>query len=223
MSPRQIIAKSLEHKLDIIAVSDHNSAENVDVVMKLGKKNGVHVLPGMEICTREEVHLLALFDTLTHALSMQEFIYDHLPGKNRPDVFGYQVVANEKDEVLAENPRMLIGATQLDLHGITKQVHARGGISIAAHVDRTAYSIISQLGFIPSDLLLDAVEVSYRLPRNQAADKIAGIGDFPCITCSDAHRPEDIGKAWTAFLLAAPTLVEIRMALNRVDGRQIEA
>jgi len=222
MSPRTIITRSLEKRLDIIAVSDHNSAENVSAAMQLGKKYGIHVLPGMEICSREEVHILALFDTLTHVMTMQEYIYAHLPGENRPDVFGYQIVANEKDEVLSENPRMLIGATQLDLYKIISKVRSLGGISIAAHVDRPAYSIISQLGFIPPDLPLDAVEVSSRIPCDKAPEKIAGIKNFSCITCSDAHCPDDIGKVWTDFLLTEPTLAEIQLALKGVDARRIE-
>ena len=152
---------------------------------------------------------------------MQEFVYAHLPGENQPDVFGHQVVADEQDHVLGENPRLLIGATQLSLLEIVKKVHQLDGICISSHVDRPSYSLIGQLGFIPEDLHLDAVEVSYRVSLDKAQTEIAGIADYPCVTSSDAHYLGDIGKVWAEFLLAAPTLEEIQMALTGIEGRKI--
>ena len=102
MSPRKIIRRSLDLGLDLIAVCDHNTAENAGAAMREGQKQGLWVLPGMEICSKEEVHILALFEELEKALAMQDFVYDHLPGENRPEVFGCQVVANEYDEVLGK-------------------------------------------------------------------------------------------------------------------------
>jgi PHP family Zn ribbon phosphoesterase len=221
MSPKKIVRRSLEVGLDLIAVCDHNSAENAGAAMHEGEKQGLRVLPGIEICSKEEVHILALFDELEQALEMQEFIYSNLPGENKPEVFGYQVVANERDEVLGENSRLLIGATQIGLHDIVKKTHLLGGISVSCHVDRPAYGIINQLGFIPGDLTLDGVEVSYRIKLADAQKKIPGIQNFPCVTASDAHYLNDIGKVWTAFLISEPSLKEIRLALSGKDGRRI--
>ena len=151
MSPRRIIQKSLEVGLDLIAICDHNTAENAAAAMREGRKKGIHVLPGMEVCSREEVHILALFGELSQALKMQSYVYSNLPGENKPKVFGCQVVANENDEVLGENPRLLIGATRLGLHDIVVKTHLLGGLSFCCHVDRPAYGILNQLGFIPAD------------------------------------------------------------------------
>ena len=178
-------------------------------------------MPGLEICSKEEVHILALFDQLEKALAMQGYVYQHLPGENKPEVFGYQIVADEYDEVLGENSRLLIGATQSGLQEIVDQTHLLGGISLTSHVDRTAYSIIGQLGFIPSDLNIDGVEVSKRIELKKARETVPGIGAFPCVTSSDAHFLEDIGKVWTVFLMAEPTFGEIRRALSCEDGRGI--
>jgi PHP family Zn ribbon phosphoesterase len=221
MSPKKIIQKSLEVGLDLIALCDHNSAENAGATMRQGNKQGLLVLPGMEICSKEEVHILALFDELDPALELQAYVYANLPGENNSQVFGFQVVANEEDEVIGENPRLLIGATRLGLHDIVDQTHVLGGINIACHVDRPAYGIINQLGFIPEDLNLDGLEVSYRIKLAQAAQTIPGIGNFSRVTASDAHYLNDIGRAWTVFQMAAPTLAEIRLALARKDGRRI--
>ena len=221
MSPRRIIQQSKEVGLDLIAICDHNSAENAGAAMREGDKQGIRVLPGMEICSREEVHILALFDELEPALEMQDHVYAHLAGENNSKVFGFQVIANEKDEVIGENPRLLIGATGLSLHDIVDKTHMLGGISISSHVDRPSYGIINQLGFIPEDLNLDGLEVSYHISIAEAVKTIAGIGNFSCVTASDAHYLNDIGKACTVFEMAEPTLDEIRLALVKKDGRRI--
>ena len=221
MSPKKIVAKSLEQHLDLIAICDHNTAENAAATMREGSRQGIVVLPGMEICSREEVHLVTLFKKIEDALKMQDFIYDHLPGKNQPEVFGHQIVADEHDQVLGENSRLLIGATQISLLAIVEKAHHLNGICISSHVDRPSYSLIGQLGFIPENLHLDAVEVSYRVPLKSALNEVPGIKNYPCVTASDAHFLHDIGKVYTEFILAAPALEEIRMALAGTDGRRI--
>ncbi len=221
MSPKKIVQKSVEQQLDLIAICDHNTAENVAATMREGHRQGIAVLPGMEICSREEVHMVTLFKSAEDALEMQQFIYKHLSGNNQPEVFGHQVIADEHDQVLGENPRLLIGATGLSLMNIVKKTHDLGGISISSHVDRPSYSLIGQLGFIPEDLQLDAVEVSYRVPLEKARIEVPGIGNYPCVTSSDAHFLHDIGKVWTEFRLGAPSLEELILALAGKDGRHI--
>jgi hypothetical protein len=221
MSPRKIIRRSREVRLDLIAICDHNSAENTDAVMREGLRHGVRVLPGLEICSREEVHLLALFGELGQALAMQALVYAHLPGENRAELFGHQIVATEADEVFAENPRLLIGATQLGLTDIVRATHDLRGLSLAAHVDRPANGMIHQLGFIPDDLDLDGVEVSYRLSPAVAKTTLPAIGHRPCVTSSDAHDLSDIGRACTVLRMADPSLAEIGWALRGVRGRKL--
>lgn len=221
MSPRAVVEKSKAAGLDIIAVCDHNSAENAAAVMRMGKKTGLFVLPGLEICSKEEVHILALFADIGSALAMQEKVQSHLSGVNRPDYFGYQIIADENDEVIGESDKMLIGASTLSLQKIVEKTHQLGGLSIAAHVDRPAFGIISQLGFIPPDLPLDAAEVSYRMPLHEAGKKIPAVSHLPLLTSSDAHYPNDIGRARTAMMMDFPDLEEIRLALQKRDGRYI--
>ena len=107
MSPQKIVQKSLRKNLDIIAICDHNSAQNTEAVVRSGEKHGICVIPGMEICSREEVHLLGLFGSLENTLALQEYVYAHLKGENRPAVFGHQVIVNEHDEVLGEDSHVL--------------------------------------------------------------------------------------------------------------------
>jgi PHP family Zn ribbon phosphoesterase len=107
------------------------------------------------------------------------------------------------------------------LHDIVKKTHELGGLSLGCHVDRPAYGIINQLGFIPADLALDGVEVSRHVKLADAHKIVAGIEKFSCITTSDAHFLEDIGKVWTIFQMAAPTIAEIRKSLLQQGGRRI--
>lgn len=222
MSPKKIIEKSLEKNLDIIGICDHNSAENVEAVIKAGAGKGIRVLPGMEICSKEEVHILSIFETTKQALSMQEYVYNHLTGKNSPERFGYQIVADENDEVSGENEKLLIGATSLKLSEIVDKIHSLNGLCIASHVDRPTFGIISQLGFIPPDLPLDGVEISWRIEPSEAIKQIPDIKSFPYIVSSDAHFPADIGKVITKFFMAEPTIDEIRQALSGKNQRRTE-
>lgn len=221
MSPRRIIQKSLEVGLDLIAICDHNTVENAGAAVREGRKKGLQVLPGIEVCSREEVHMLALFGELSQALDMQSYVYAHLTGENKSEIFGWQVIVNENDEVLGENPRLLIGATQLGVHHIAAKIRLLGGLCFCCHVDRPAYGILNQLGFIPADLVVDGVEISRHVRLAEAHKIVSGIEKLPCITSSDAHSIEDIGKAWTVFQMAAPTIDEIRKSLLAQKGRRI--
>jgi PHP family Zn ribbon phosphoesterase len=176
----------------------------------------------MEINSREEVHTLAIFDSESQALAMQELVYRHLKGTNRPELFGDQVVANEFDEVEGFNDRMLIGATQLGLDEIINEVHGLGGLSIASHVDRPSFSLLSQLGFIPPDHELDALEISRHLKVDSIHSVIPQAAQFPIVTFSDAHFLDDIGRPCTSLVLEFPNVDEIRLALAEKGGRGVE-
>lgn len=221
MSPRKIVQRSISRGLDIIALCDHNSIENAAATMEEGKRLGLTVFPGMEICSKEEVHILAIFPEIASAQSMQELVYAHLPGENQPEIFGHQIVADAQDGVICENEHLLIGATSLRLHLLVKHTHERGGLSITSHIDRPSFSILGQLGFIPDDLGLDAVEISARADRTAVQTQMAGMGRHAFISSSDAHYLKDIGSASTVFRLAAPTMAEIRLALSAEHGRKI--
>jgi len=170
MSPQGIAQKAKEQSIEIIGICDHNSAENVPALIEAGKKLAIQVIPGIEVTTKEEVHLLALFSQIEAALALQAKVYESLPGENNPDLYGLQVVVNESGEVLDFNPHLLIGATTLGLEETINLIHELGGLAIASHIDREGFSLIGQLGFIPSGLPLDALEVSPRLSL-QAARK----------------------------------------------------
>jgi predicted metal-dependent phosphoesterase TrpH len=219
MSPQGILTSAKKKGIDIIGICDHNSTENSLAVMKAARKMHINVIPGLEVTSQEEVHILALFDTVETALKLQEYVYENLPGENDEEVFGRQVVLNENEEVEGFNNRLLIGATTIPLEEVIRLIHSLSGLAIAAHIDREAFSIIGQLGFIPKNLALDALEISPRITFEEAIKTYTY--DYPITCSSDAHYPDDIGKGYTSFLLEEGSLNEIRKALKNEDGRKL--
>lgn len=223
MSPSAIIRTASEKGLNMIAITDHNSAENVDAAIKAAENTGISVLAGMEISSVEEAHILALFDDMKSAIRLQEIIYENLqPGENNEEQFGEQIVVNEKEEVLSFNKRLLIGATELSAQSIVNTIRSFGGLSIASHVDREAFGIISQLGFIPDDLKFDALEMSPGIQKQAAEDRFRDYIFLPWVSSSDSHSLENIGKRTMRFLIKEPTVTEIKYALRNTDGRKAE-
>ena len=217
MSPKNIVKEAKKKGLDIIGICDHNSAENFPAVEKSGNKEGIKVIGGIEITSREEVHVLALFGNERDLFFMQEAIYSNLHGINDENRYGLQVVVNENDEVLSFNNKLLIGATEMSIEEVVELTHQFNGIAIAAHVDREGFSIIANLGFIPERLELDALEIVEPSKR----DKINTGKNFVFITSSDAHFINDIGKRYTCFLMKESTFEEIRKCFSGENGRKV--
>jgi PHP family Zn ribbon phosphoesterase len=222
MTPYRIVEKAASLGLNIIAICDHNSVDNVEITRKLAKEKGINAIPGIEITTVEEIHIVGLLADIDSALRLQDIIYENLqPGENDEEAFGYQVIVNEIDEVLGFNKRLLIGATRLSVTKIVEIIHSFGGIAIAAHIDREGFGIIGQLGFIPSDLRLDALEISSRISIETARKKFKEYSHMPWITSSDAHNLSDIGRVSTGFFMNHSTFDEFCLALQGVDGRRV--
>jgi PHP family Zn ribbon phosphoesterase len=218
MSPQKIVAEVLRQQIDIIAITDHNSAENITAVRNAAAGRVV-VLAGMEVCTSEEAHVLAIFDSPESALSLQSVVYDHLHGMNDPEVFGLQVVANELDEVERLEERLLIGATEVSVGDIADMIHRLGGLIIAAHVDRESFSVIGQLGFIPNNVSFDALEISVNTNQRDAEERFGHSGRYTLVRNSDAHFLHHIGRQTTHFFIEEPTASEIAKALRCEGGR----
>jgi 3',5'-nucleoside bisphosphate phosphatase len=221
MHPSALVDAAIRAGLDSIAVCDHNSAENAGAVQRAGQAAGLAVIPGMEITSSEEVHILGLLPDLAAAMELQSKVYRSLPGRNDENAFGMQVIANEFAEVLGFNEHLLSGATTLNLDKVVAAIHDVGGLAIASHVDREGFGIIGQLGFIPPGLPLDGIEVSQRMPLPAARASFAPKGEFSILCASDAHEPKDVARAATFVLMKEATLAELRRALAGKDGRAI--
>jgi predicted metal-dependent phosphoesterase TrpH len=214
MQAAAIIEQAKQIGLDMIGICDHNSGENVRAMMKASERQGLVVIPGVEVTSREEVHILGLFNTEEDLMNLQDIIYENLPGQNNEEAFGPQLVIDEYDNVVGKNSRLLIGATTLTLEQVIDSIHQFDGLAVASHVDRQRFSLIGQLGFIPKGLKLDAVEVS----KPSSAGQEYG---YPVVTSSDAHFLEDIGKNSTCFMIEEASLQEISKALCCELGRMV--
>ena len=222
MSPRKIVAVAVEEKLDIIAITDHNASENIPAAIKAARGKPLTVLAGMEVASAEEAHLIALFDNFDSMGRFQQVVYENLMSFGIDQrTIDDQVIVNERDEVEGFNDHLLFGATALSFQQLVDEVHRLNGLAIASHVDRESYSIIAQLGFIPDDLPLDALEISPNMSKKQARLLFPDVNRFPLIKSSDAHYPNDIGRQRTQFLIQEPTMDELKLALLNSRGRKV--
>lgn len=221
MSPRKIVAEAVRKGIGLLAICDHNSAANVPAVTKVAEGLPVEVIAGMEVCSEEEVHILALFDSLEEALDLQSLVYDHLSGKNNPEAFGVQVIANENDEVVSFEEKLLIGAVSLPVSRIVAEIHERKGIVIASHIDRESFSIVSQLGFIPAGVQFDAFELTEHCSDAEARRRYQAIGGAPFVRNSDAHVLASVGANTSEYLMEAASFQELRKALHGENGRNV--
>jgi predicted metal-dependent phosphoesterase TrpH len=224
MVPSRIVSEAKTRQLDIIGICDHNSSENTKAVQKAGEKEGLLVIGGMEITSREEAHILAFLDGQAVTGELQKIVSDNLHGENDENAFGEQVTVDSNDRVTGINPKLLIGATDLSIEEIVEIVHRLGGLAIASHVDREMFSVTGQLGFIPDSIGFDALELSpnYLNSGPEQLNKDFGHLGYPLVCSSDAHYPEDIGKSYTLFKMKEAEFEEIHKALCGLDERTVE-
>jgi DNA polymerase III alpha subunit len=225
MTPPAIVAAATRAGLHMIAISDHNSAGNVAAVQRAAKAAGEHltVLPGMEITSAEEAHVLALFPDVAAAKDAADELRPMLPPTD-PDYythFGDQALLSPTGRMLGMETAALLAATSLDLSHTVGLIHSRGGLAIAAHVDRKAFSVLSQLGFFPTDAGFDAVEVSRQVPADSPRREGFAAFGLPLISASDSHFPEEIGLAATDLRLAGPEWAELSLAFAGTQGRSL--
>ncbi len=191
MTPANICGMAMLKGLQMIALTDHNSARNLPAAKACADACGLLLIPGMEITTREEVHLLGYFPAVDTALEFGEFLRGHLPPKkNKPSFFGHQLVMDEDDNVIAEEDALLIGSSDLSLSALVKRIREASGVPVPAHINRGSNGLLINLGFVPDDLDLTAVEVWRGLPCAHTPQEGRVV-----LHSSDAHYLGDILEA----------------------------
>lgn len=184
MTPANICGMAHIKGLDAIAVTDHNTARNLPYVKEAADHYRLILLPGLEVTTREEVHLLGYFPTVDAAVEAGEVFSSHLPKMpNRPEFFGHQLIMNTDDEVLGEEKRMLIGATDLDLTECTEIIRQMGGAAVPAHINRGSNGLLINLGLMPEEPHFPTVEVARHLPIHPGV-----LSGRTVLHSSDAHQ-----------------------------------
>lgn len=222
MSPRNIIEAAAGRGISIIGITDHNSTRNALLVKRLGAEEGILVLTGAEVTTREEIHCLTFFEEEEELAEFQSWIERNITRiPNSPSKFGYQVVLDEYENIVDEVEYLLIMSLTSSIDEVERKVHELNGLFIPAHVDRKVNSILSQLGFFPSGVRYDAIEITPYCIYDELIRQHNVVADIPVIRSSDSHFLPDVGKAHTSFLMEGLSFSEIRLALRGEGGRKV--
>lgn len=205
MTPNNIVNMSMLKGLDVIALTDHNSCANVRAAIA-ASEGKLLVIPGMEIETSEEVHMVALFPNADAAEEMEKILKSSAPEiKNRPEIFGNQYIMDKNDEIIGEEGRLLVTASGMDIFSVVDAVSELGGAVYPAHIDRSSYSILSNLGFIPPDLKIGTVEITEKNRKKTESD----YNNYNIVTSSDAHYLWDIAEKGRYMELDELSIAEI--------------
>ena len=193
MTPNNMVNMAQMCGLDIIAVTDHNAVSNCAAAMEVGRRSGLIVLPGMELTTSEEIHVVCLFPDIGPAREFAAGVYDSLPPiDNRPDIFGRQILLNDQDEPAGEERRLLLNASGLGIYEVPAAVEALGGVAILAHIDRHSNGVLGVLGDIDPLMGYSLAELS---PLARADDYRERFSFLRYTHDSDAHQLWNIAEA----------------------------
>jgi Predicted metal-dependent phosphoesterases (PHP family) len=196
MLPSNIIGMAFLKNLDVVAVTDHNTCKNCGVAMKLAEQYDMVVIPGMELCTMEEVHVLCLFAELSDAMQFDEYVSNRLmkiPNDER--VFGKQEIVNEEDEIIGTEPYLLINATDISFDELGRLMQQFHGVYIPAHIDKKTNSLLSNLGFVPPDTDFMVAELANLTHLEALQEQNPYLRKCNIITDSDAHMLGNINEA----------------------------
>ncbi len=196
MSPYNLVNMAKLLGYDIIALTDHNSCENCESAIKAGKDIGLTVVPGMELCTSEEIHNVCLFPSLEKAMSFSRFIRTTMPPvKNKEKIFGEQLIMDAEDGILGKEEILLTLASSLSIDELPDVVAEYGGICYPAHIDRSSYSVLSALGSFPESLKVSAFELTPDADENEYRKSHPALKDKFLIRSSDAHYLQNMREA----------------------------
>ena len=188
MTVNNIVNMAVLKGLGAIALTDHNSCKNCPPFLAAAKKSGIKALPGMEITTMEEVHAICLFKNLGSAMAFDSYVYDLLPDiKNRPEIFGEQILIDEKDQNIGHVDKLLVNATSISFYDLSGLMEQFGGIYFPAHIDRPSFSLLSNLGSFPPDCPVNAFEITDISNYESILAKNPDILGVPSLVNSDAH------------------------------------
>ena len=201
---------------DIIALTDHNTCLNCESAMKVGEDIGLTVVPGMELCTSEEIHCICLFSELSNALSFSDYVQSTLPPvKNREKIFGNQYIMDEKDNILSSFETLLTTASGISIESLDEMMKDYGGLWYPAHIDRNSYSIISSLGDFSESLEAPCFELTYEADENLYREKYTATKNKRLIRSSDAHYLEKLMTDKEELDLSENTVKALFEILNK--------
>ena len=219
MTPNNIVNMAKLLGLDVIALTDHNTSLNCEAAMKIGDEIGLLVIPGMELTTAEDIHAVCLFPTLEKALAFSDYVdANRIKVRNKPDIYGRQVIMNEDDEETGEIEHLLLPASFIGISDAYRKAAEFGGICYPAHIDRDSLSILSVLGEIDPMCGFRTAELADmgKLDALRAQHPI--LNGMNIINCSDAHYLENMREASNTIELPELTREAVIAYLDRNIG-----
>lgn len=209
MTVNNLVNMAVLNGIHVLAITDHNSCKNCPAAMKVAEELPITVIPGMELCTSEEVHVVCLFPTLEKAMDFDAYVHERLPKiENRAEIFGEQRILNERDEIIGYEPYLLINATTISIEEVADLVRRFGGVCWPAHIDKSSTSVFSNLGYFSPDWGFSVVEIADRSRIGEFAPKIPGFENMLVLTNSDAHYLWNISEGEN-FLVTDDFLAEL--------------
>lgn len=194
-TPANIVGMAYVKGLDVIALTDHNSAKNCPAAKEVADNYGITFISGMELTTAEEVHVVCLFDTLDKALDFDKYVAEHIiPVENNPKIFGDQLVMDSDDNVIGTEKNLLINATDIGFIEAFGLVESFGGLAIPAHIDKQTTSVLSNLGYIPPECTFKTIELKNMENLAELRKLHPYLETCRAITDSDAHYLEQISE-----------------------------
>ncbi len=219
MIPPLIVEEAVQREIQWIAITDHNATANIGAVQKAAEGTGLIVMPGMELQTREEVHILCLFDTLEQAQTLQTWVDKLLPDiENNADFFGEQFIVDETGDFIRREERLLLNSIDATLGEAWQTVHNLGGLFIPAHINRKAFGLMAVLGLLPEEFPFEALEISRHLTIEEANQRFPQIKRYPLIQNGDVHYLDDFLGA-TYWTVESTRIDEIRQSFLEENGR----
>lgn len=195
MTPANMAGMASLNGLQLVALTDHNSCGNCEAFLKACRTYGIVGVPGMELTTSEEVHMVCLFPTLETALAFQDIVkQNRRPIKNKPEIFGNQLYMDAEDNVLGTEPTLLIPAGNLSIEDAYSRVIELGGACFPAHINRPSNGLLGILGAFPPSPTFPTVELNGMEDRDEYILKYC-LQDRIVLSSSDAHHLWDIQMA----------------------------
>ncbi len=215
MTPNNIVGMSKLLGLDVIALTDHNCVLNCKAVMELAEQNGLCAIPGMELTTMEEIHVVCLFPTYEKALEFNNYVKEHqMQIDNRADIYGRQVIMDSSDNEIGEVKNLLILATDISVMNVKEIVESFCGVCYPAHINRDSMSILSVLGEIPYECGFRTCEVSSSGNVDELKNMHPIINDMLIVRDSDAHYLENMKDAYNFFELDSLSIDNVLKVLK---------
>lgn len=213
MTPQNIVNMAKIMGYEAIALTDHNTCGNCEAVVRIGKELGITVIPGMELCTSEEVHVVCLFPDCQKANEFSDYVYSTLPPvKNKPNIFGEQIKMDENDETVGYEEKLLITASGISCARAVEVVKSFGGICYPAHIDRSSFSILSNLGTIDESFGFTCAEIFDLSKEEELKQNHPYLNNIKIISDSDAHYLENMRIPEDCYLEVESNSVEAILA-----------